>query len=57
MTRSEADTVLTQLPALPLTRHPEALLIAAGFDIAHRRTGRFTTPCTSPWPFNSGRSW
>jgi predicted nucleic acid-binding protein len=36
LTRVEADTILAQLPLLPLTRHLEAPLIATAFDIADR---------------------
>jgi predicted nucleic acid-binding protein len=36
ITRVDADSILVQLSALPLTRHPEAPLLAAAFDIADR---------------------
>jgi predicted nucleic acid-binding protein len=36
LTRAEADAVLAQLPALPLTRHAEAPLLPAAFDLADR---------------------
>jgi predicted nucleic acid-binding protein len=34
ITRTDADLILGQLPALPLTRHPEAPLLASAFDLA-----------------------
>ncbi len=36
ITRADADLILGQLPALPLTRHPESPLLASAFDLAHR---------------------
>jgi predicted nucleic acid-binding protein len=36
ITRTDADPILGQLPALPLTRHPEPLLLASAFDLANR---------------------
>ena len=36
LTRAVADAILAQLPALPLTRHPEAELLPAAFDLADR---------------------
>ncbi len=36
LTRAEGDTVLGQLPPLPLTRHPEAPLLTAAFDLANQ---------------------
>jgi predicted nucleic acid-binding protein len=36
LTRAEADTILGQLPLLPLTRHPEAPLLTVAFDLADR---------------------
>lgn len=34
ITRAEADLILVQLPGLPVTRHPEAPLLASAFDLA-----------------------
>jgi predicted nucleic acid-binding protein len=34
--RADADLVLAQLPALPLTRHPETPVLASAFDLADR---------------------
>lgn len=36
ITRADADLILAQLPALPLTRHPEDPLLASAFDLADR---------------------
>jgi predicted nucleic acid-binding protein len=36
ITRADADLVLVQLPPLPVTRHPEAPLLASAFDLADR---------------------
>ena len=36
ITRADADLILAQLPALPLTRHAEAPLLAPAFDLADR---------------------
>lgn len=36
ITRADADLILGQLPALPLTRHPEAPLLTLAFDLADR---------------------
>jgi predicted nucleic acid-binding protein len=36
LTRAEADTILAQLPLLPLIRHPEAPLIGPAFDLAEQ---------------------
>ncbi len=36
ITRADADLILGQLPALPLTRHPEAPLLVSAFDLADR---------------------
>jgi predicted nucleic acid-binding protein len=33
--RADADLILTQLTALPLTRHPEAALLTSAYEIAH----------------------
>jgi predicted nucleic acid-binding protein len=35
LTRAEADAILGQLPALPLTRHLEAPLLTLAFDLAN----------------------
>jgi predicted nucleic acid-binding protein len=35
ITRTDADLILGQLPALPLTRHAEAPLLGAAFDLAN----------------------
>ncbi len=34
--RADADLILSQLPALPLTRHSEAPSLASAFDLADR---------------------
>ena len=34
--RSDAGLILSQLPALPLTRHPETPLLGAAFDLAEQ---------------------
>lgn len=39
ITRAQADIVLAQVLALPITRHPDGPLVAAALDIADR-TGR-----------------
>jgi predicted nucleic acid-binding protein len=36
ITRPDADLILGQLPALPLTRHPDTPLLASAFDLADR---------------------
>jgi predicted nucleic acid-binding protein len=36
ITRVDADVILAQLPALPVTRHPETPLLAPAFDLADR---------------------
>ncbi len=36
ITRADADLILGQLPALPLTRHPESPFLASAFDLADR---------------------
>jgi predicted nucleic acid-binding protein len=36
LARADADLVLVQVPALPVTRHPEAPLLASAFDLADR---------------------
>jgi predicted nucleic acid-binding protein len=36
ITRHDADLIVSQLPALPVTRHPEPPLLATAFDLAHR---------------------
>lgn len=36
ITRADADLILAQLPALPVTRHPEAPLLTSAFDLADR---------------------
>lgn len=36
ITRADADLILAQLPGLPVTRHPEAPLLASAFDLAVR---------------------
>jgi predicted nucleic acid-binding protein len=36
LSRAEADTILAQLPPLPLTRHAELPLLAEAFDLADR---------------------
>lgn len=42
--RADADLILAQLPVLPLTRQPEAPLLASAFDLADR-TGRTVYDC------------
>jgi predicted nucleic acid-binding protein len=42
--RAQADIFLSQWPGLPLTRHADAALLAAAFDIANR-TGRTVYDC------------
>jgi hypothetical protein len=44
ITRADADLILGQLPALPLTRHPEPPLLVSAFDLAERtqRTGCYS---------------
>src|SRR5713226_9034069 len=36
LNRAEADFILSQLPLLPVLRHPEAPLLTAAFDLADR---------------------
>jgi predicted nucleic acid-binding protein len=36
ITRADADLILGQLPALPVTRHPDAPLLNSAFDLADR---------------------
>ncbi len=36
ITRADADLILGQLPALPLTRHPEFPLLPSAFDLADK---------------------
>jgi predicted nucleic acid-binding protein len=36
ITRADADLIISQLPTLPLTRHPESPLLASAFDLADR---------------------
>ena len=36
ITRADADSILSQLAALPLVRHPEPPLLVVAFDLAHR---------------------
>ena len=36
ITRADADLILAQLPGLPVTKHPEAPLLASAFDLADR---------------------
>ncbi len=36
ITRADADLILAQLPALPVTRHAESPLLASAFDLANR---------------------
>jgi len=36
ITRADADMILGQVPALPLTRHPEPPLLTSAFDLADR---------------------
>jgi len=42
--RPQADQFLSQLPGLPLTRHGDASLVAAAFDLADR-AGRTVYDC------------
>jgi predicted nucleic acid-binding protein len=44
VTRADADLILAQIPALPLTRHAEAPLLASAFDLA-ARTQRTVYDC------------
>jgi predicted nucleic acid-binding protein len=44
ISRADADLILGQLPALPMTRHPEAPLMSQAFDLANR-TGRTVYDC------------
>jgi predicted nucleic acid-binding protein len=44
ITRTDADLILAQLPALPLTRHPEAPVLTSAFDLADR-TNRTVYDC------------
>jgi predicted nucleic acid-binding protein len=44
LTRAEIDAILGQLPVLPVTRHPEAPLVAAAFDLA-AKTQRTVYDC------------
>lgn len=44
ITRADADLILAQLPALPLTRHPETPVLALAFDLADR-TNRTVYDC------------
>jgi predicted nucleic acid-binding protein len=36
ISRADADLILGQLPALPVTRHPESPLLTSAFDLADR---------------------
>jgi predicted nucleic acid-binding protein len=36
ITRADADQILGQLPALPMTRHPEYPFLTSAFDLADR---------------------
>jgi len=36
VTREDAELILNQIASLPLSRHPEAPLLASAFDLAHR---------------------
>jgi predicted nucleic acid-binding protein len=36
ISRADADLILAQPPALPVTRHPEAPLLTSAFDLADR---------------------
>src|SRR4051812_47187531 len=36
ITRADGDLILAQLPLSPVTRHPEAPLLASAFDLADR---------------------
>jgi predicted nucleic acid-binding protein len=36
ITRADADLILSQLPALPVMRHPEPPLLRSAFDVADR---------------------
>jgi predicted nucleic acid-binding protein len=42
--RADADFIVAQLPALPLTRHPTGPLVAPAFDLADR-TNRTVYDC------------
>lgn len=42
--RTDADLIISQLPSLPLTRHPTGPLVAPAFDLADR-TGRTVYDC------------
>ena len=44
ITRADADQILAQLPALPITRHPEGPVLPAAFDLADR-TDRTVYDC------------
>jgi predicted nucleic acid-binding protein len=44
LSRVHAEAFLGQLPGLPLTRHPDAPLVAAAFDLADR-SGRTVYDC------------
>ena len=44
VSRIQAEVFLEQLPGLPLSRHPDAPLIATAFDIADR-SGRTVYGC------------
>jgi predicted nucleic acid-binding protein len=44
ITRADADLILAQLPALPITRHPEGPALPAAFDLANR-TDRTVYDC------------
>jgi predicted nucleic acid-binding protein len=44
LSRPEADVILAKLLSLPLTRHPDAGLIASAFDFADR-TGQTVYDC------------
>ena len=44
VTRAEADRLLSAVPGLPLTRHADASLVAAAFDLADR-VGRTVYDC------------
>jgi predicted nucleic acid-binding protein len=44
ISRADADLILGQLPALPITRYPEAPLLVPAFDLADR-TGRTVYDC------------
>lgn len=44
ISRTDADDVLSQLPALPLTRHSDAALVPSAFDLADQ-TGQTVYDC------------